>query len=63
MAKIKQILTNYKFFFFTILCFVIISILVFDYLKKNTKQLLTEIKSLKVENTVSNRQIAKIEKS
>ena len=62
MAKIKQILTNYKFFFFTILCFVIISILVFDYLKKNTKQLLTEIKSLKVENTVSNRQIAKIEK-
>lgn len=62
MAKIKQIRTNYKFFFFTILCFVIISILVFDYLKKNTKQLLTEIKSLKVENTVSNRQIAKIEK-
>jgi hypothetical protein len=62
MTKIKQILTNYKFFFFTILCFIIISILVFDYLKKNTKQLLTEIKSLKVENTVSNRQITKIEK-
>ena len=62
MIKIKQILTNYRFYFFTILCFIIISILVFDYLKKNTKLLLTEIKSLKVENSVSNRQIEKIEK-
>ena len=62
MLKIIQILTNYKFYFFTILFFIIFFILVFNYHQKNTKLLLTEIKSLKSENLVSNRKIKKIEK-
>ena len=62
MFNIKRILSNYKLLLFTTLCLIVILLLIFFDYNKKKKLLLSEIKDLKSENLLINRQIKKIEK-